>query len=110
MTNREIAQIAVESRVDQFYHAEGPALYSHADETEKLLLAAKAFDLKSKASLCLVSVLEENPIDITAAAPWRPAYNWRNLHIETIMCAARKEFSANSVWQNSSVATERTLC
>lgn len=97
--------IVVGIRLDPFFQEEGSQLYSHADEADRVLKAAKALALKTSSSLHLVSVLEEGSIDVTSAAPWLPQYRWHDLRMDKIVQSARAAANANLQKQLSTLAS-----
>jgi nucleotide-binding universal stress UspA family protein len=91
MTESESKPILVGIKEDPFFDKNAVSTQSDADETAVLIIAAQAFAKRLNANLCLLSVLEENFLDLGGAVPWLPSINWRNMRADTLVHLARQE-------------------
>jgi len=95
MADGQIRKIVVGLRLDPFFKTQNAQNYSHAAEAEQVMKTAQAMAVKAQASLHLLAVLEDGELDVMAAVPWLPAYNWRDLRMDRLLEETRKLASAN---------------
>jgi len=85
MTSGQFKKIVVGLRLDPFFKAEDAEKYSYSAEANQVVKGARDLAAKTEASLHLITVLEDNAVDLTASTPWIPSFKWKDTQMERLV-------------------------